>query len=91
MLYLTMHSTHFIMAIWCQHMVKDYSDNERGNPLPPLHDLLFPISSILYASSDGLCYTSCEALIGKRNSAVDRSDHPSLFHVATSRFSLREM
>ena len=26
------------------HMVKDYSDSERGNPLPP-HGLLFPISS----------------------------------------------
>ena len=25
-------------------MVKDYSDSERGNPLPP-HELLFPISS----------------------------------------------
>ena len=25
-------------------MVKDYSDSERGNPLPP-HGLLFPISS----------------------------------------------
>ena len=27
------------------HMVKDHSDSERGNPLPPLHGLLFPISS----------------------------------------------
>ena len=26
------------------HMVKDHSDSERGNPLPP-HGLLFPISS----------------------------------------------
>ena len=25
------------------HMVKDHSDSERGNPLPP-HGLLFPIS-----------------------------------------------
>ena len=25
-------------------MVKDHSDNERGNPLPP-HGLVFPISS----------------------------------------------
>ena len=33
-------------------MVKDHSDSERGNPLPP-HGLLFPISSkgSLYASS----------------------------------------
>ena len=27
-----------------RHMVKDHSDNERGNPLPP-HGLLLPISS----------------------------------------------
>ena len=27
------------------HMVEDHSDSERGNPLPPLHGLLFPISS----------------------------------------------
>ena len=27
-----------------EHMVKDHSDSEKGNPLPP-HGLLFPISS----------------------------------------------
>ena len=27
------------------HMVKDYSESERGNPLPSLHGLLFPIRS----------------------------------------------
>ena len=26
------------------HMIKDHTDSERGNPLPP-HGLLFPISS----------------------------------------------
>ena len=40
MFYLTTHSTHFIYG----YMVKDHSDNERGNPLPP-PKLLFPISS----------------------------------------------
>ena len=54
-------------------MVKDHSDSERGNPLPP-HGLLFPISSkgsCLYAPSHrqdstyhSLCYTSCGALAG---------------------------
>ena len=39
MLYLTTHSTHFI--------VKDHSDSERGNPLPPRR-LLFPISSKVF-------------------------------------------
>ena len=34
-------------------MVNDHSDSERGNPLPPLHRLLFPISS--YGSS--ICTT----------------------------------
>ena len=27
------------------HMVKDHSDSKRGNPLPPLHGLLFFINS----------------------------------------------
>ena len=26
-------------------MVKDHSDSERGNPQPPLHELIFSISS----------------------------------------------
>ena len=44
MLYLTKHSTHFIYGYMASHMVKDHSDSERGNPLPP-HGLLFPINS----------------------------------------------
>ena len=51
-------------------MVKDHSDSERGNPLPP-HGLLFSIDSkgLLYAPSHrqgntyhSLCYTSRGAL-----------------------------
>ena len=42
---LTTHSTHFILRLYgVGHMVKDHSDSERGNPLPP-HGLLFPINS----------------------------------------------
>ena len=41
MFYLTVHSTHFIYT----HMVKDHSESERRNTLPPLHGLLFSISS----------------------------------------------
>ena len=37
--YLTTHSTHFIYGV--SYMVKDHSDSERGNPLPPQR-LLFP-------------------------------------------------
>ena len=45
MFYLTTHSTHFIYGYYgVGHMVKDHSDSERGNLLPP-HRLLFPISS----------------------------------------------
>ena len=59
-------------------MVKDYSDSERGNPLPP-HRLLFPISSkgyficIIHRHDNtyhGLCYTSRRALAGTRNSLM---------------------
>ena len=59
-------------------MVKDHSDSEKGNPLPP-HGLLFSINSkvLLYAPSHrqdnayhGLCYTSRGALAGTRNSSM---------------------
>ena len=44
MFYLTMHSTHFIYGYMASHMVKNPSDSERGNLLPP-HLLHFLISS----------------------------------------------
>ena len=56
-------------------MVKDHSDSEKGNPLPP-HGYSFRLAAgvLLYASShrqdntyDGLCYTSRGALAGTRN------------------------
>ena len=60
-------------------MVKDHSDSKKENLLSP-HGLLFPISSkgsFIYASSyrqdntyQGLCYTSCRALAGMRNSSM---------------------
>ena len=44
MFYLTTHSIHFYLQLYGdRHMVKDHSDSERGNPLPP-HGLLFLIS-----------------------------------------------
>ena len=50
-----------------RHMVKDHSDSERGNPLPP----------------HSLCYTSRGALAGMRNSSMkDWSDNPS-YHERT--------
>ena len=59
-------------------MVKDHSDSERGNPLPP-HGLLFPINRkgsfiCTYHRQDStyhsLCYTSRGALAGTRNSSM---------------------
>ena len=47
MFYLTTHSTHFIygyIIYGVRHMVKDYSDSEKGNLLPP-HRLLLSINS----------------------------------------------
>ena len=45
MFYLTAHSTHFSYGYnyGVGHNVKDHSDSEIGNPLPP-HGLLFLIS-----------------------------------------------
>ena len=37
-------NTFYLRLYGVRHMVKDHSDSERGNPLPP-HGLLFPISS----------------------------------------------
>ena len=55
-------------------MVKDHSYSERGNPLPPLHWVLFPISSMVsfYASPTySIAYTTADgALAGTRNSSM---------------------
>ena len=37
-------NTFYLQLYGVGHMVKDHSDSERGNPLPP-HGLFFPISS----------------------------------------------
>ena len=37
-------NTFYLRLYGVTHMVKDHSDSERGNPLPP-HGLLFSISS----------------------------------------------
>ena len=46
-------NTFYLRLYGVRHMVKDHSDSERGNPLPP-HGLLFSINSkvvFLYAPS----------------------------------------
>ena len=37
-------NTFYLRLYDVRHMVKDHSDSEKGNPLPP-HRLLFPINS----------------------------------------------
>ena len=58
-------------------MVKDHSDSEKGNPLPPHRLLLLTARVLLYAPSHrqdntylGLCYTSRGALAGTRNTVA---------------------
>ena len=69
-------NTYYSRLYGVRHMVKDHSDSERGNPLPPIHGLLFPTRVILFAPSHRqdnayyrLCYTSRRALAGMRNSS----------------------
>ena len=40
-------NTFYLRLYGVGHMVKDHSDSERENPLPP-HGLLFPINSKVY-------------------------------------------
>ena len=62
-------NTFYLRLYGVRHMVKDHSDSERGNPLPP-HRLLFPISSKGSIIPHRLCYTSRGALVGTRNSYI---------------------
>ena len=71
-------NTFYLRLYGIGHMVKDYSDSERGNLLPP-HGLLVPISckgsficTITQTGSTyhSLCYTSRGALAGTRNSSM---------------------
>ena len=71
-------NTFYLRLYGVRHMVKDHSDSERGNPLPP-HRLLFSIDSKGYFictiprqdnTYHGLCYTCRAALAGTRNSMV---------------------
>ena len=95
--YLTMHSTHFVLRLYgVRHMVKDHSDSERGNPLPPHgYSFLLAIRVLLYAPSNrqdntytGLYNTSRGALAGTRNSSMgsQRRIDPTT-HRTMSKFS----
>ena len=64
-------NTFYLRLYGVIHMVKDHSDCEGGNPLPP-HGLLFPISSAgffyMHHPTDRITHTSRGALAGTRNS-----------------------
>ena len=70
-------NTFYLRVYGVKHMVKDHSDRETGNPLPP-HGLLLSINSkgsfICTIRQDStyqsLCYTSRGALAGTRNSSM---------------------
>ena len=67
-------NTFYLRLYGVRHMVKDHSDSEKGNPLPP-HRLLFTINSkgsfyMHHPTYHGLCYTSRGALAGTRNSSM---------------------
>ena len=93
MLYLTTHSTHFILRLYgVRHMVKVHSDSERGNLLPPRGLFCFPINSkgsfYMHHPTDMLAHTTVfvtpvvEHWLKQKNSSIcppmmDRSDDPS--------------
>ena len=72
-------NTFYLWLYRIRHMLKDHSDSERGNLIPP-HGLLFPISSkgffymhhptYMIAHTTGLCYTSRGTLARTRNSSM---------------------
>ena len=79
-------NTFYLMLYGVRHMVKDHSDNEKGNSLLP-HKLLFPINSkgsfictIPQQDSTyhGLCYTSRGAQAGTRNSSMGQPHEGSI-------------
>ena len=74
-------NTFYLRLYGVIHMVKDHSDSEKGNPLPPHTDigysyrltarvLLYALSHRQDNTCHGLCYTSRGALAGTRNSSM---------------------
>ena len=60
-------NTFYLRLYGVRHMVKDHSDSEKGNPLPP-HRLILSINR-QDNTYHGLCYTSRGALAGTKNSS----------------------
>ena len=63
----------FHLTTHTTHMVKDHSDSERKNPLPPRHGLLFSISNMCsfvstrqYSTYHSVWYIGCGAVAGRK-------------------------
>ena len=71
-------NTFYLRLYGIRHMVKDQVDSEKENPLPPIgYSYRLTARVLLYAPSHrqdntyhDLCYTSCGALAGTRNSSM---------------------
>ena len=62
-------NTFYLRLYGVGHMVKNHTDSERGNPLPPHRVLLYAPSHRQDNTYHGHCYTSHGALAGMRNSS----------------------
>ena len=80
-------NTFYLRLYGVRHMVKDHSDSEKGNPLPP-HRLLLSINRNLHHPTDRITHTTAfvtpvvehwlEREIAQRvHPTKDRSDDPS--------------
>ena len=80
-------NTFYLRLYGVRHMVKDHSDSERGNLLPP-HGLLFPRLFYMHHPTDRIAHTTAfvtpvvEHLLGREiaqwvHPMKDRSDVPS--------------
>ena len=63
-------NTFYLRLYGVRHMVKNHSDSEKENPLPPHRLLLYTPSHRQDSTYQGLCYTSRGALAGTTNSSM---------------------
>ena len=63
-------NTFYLQLYGVEHMVKDHSNSERGNPLLQARVLLYAPSHRQDSTYHSLCYISCGALAGTRNSSM---------------------
>ena len=68
-------NTFYLRLYGVRHMVKDHSDSEKGNPLPPhrrlaARDLLYAPFHSQDNTYHGLCYASRGSLAGTRNNSM---------------------